>query len=56
MRTVTVEVKVKLLIKLDDDARISEIIDEMEHDFSDNTGTATIEDSEILDYEVMDSR
>lgn len=55
-RKVTVEVKVKLTINADYDQDLSEVLDEMEHEFIDTTGGAVIEDSEILDYEVIDSR
>jgi len=56
MRKMTVEVKVKLLIKADDDIELSEIMDEMDYNFTDMTTKADIEDTEILDYEVVDSR
>ena len=56
MRTVTVEVKVKLTIKADEGVEIGDILDEMEYSFKDTTGNAEIEDTEILDHEVTDSR
>ena len=56
MRTVTVKVEVKLTMKVDEGIEISEIINEMEYDFSDTTTKATIEDAEITDFEVVDSR
>lgn len=56
MRKVYVEVKVKLIIRQDDDAKIADVIDEMDYSFADTTGKATIEDTEILDYEVTDSK
>ena len=54
-RTVTVEVRVKLVMKVDEGVEIAEVVDEMDYKFSlpDN---ATLDDSEILDYEVKDSR
>ncbi len=56
MRKMTVTVKVRLLIKADDDIMLGNIIDEMDYSFKDTTGKATIEDTEIFDYEVEDSR
>ena len=56
MRKVTVEVKIKLTINADDGQDISEVIDEMDYDFSDTTGGADIEDMEILGHEVTDSK
>jgi len=52
---VTVEVRVKLVMKVDEGVEIAEVVDEMDYKFSlpDN---ATLDDSEILDYEVKDSR
>lgn len=56
MRKVFLEVKVKLVIDIDEGVEVSEILDEMEFDFTDTTGRADVNDSEILDYEVMDSK
>jgi hypothetical protein len=56
MSTVTVKVEVKLTMKVDEGVEISEIIDEMEYNFSDTTTNATIENTEITDFEVIDSR
>lgn len=55
-RTVTVEVKVKLTMKVDEGTEIQTIIDEMDYDFTDTTGSADIEDTQILNHEVTDSR
>lgn len=54
-RTVTVEVKAKLVLKVDEGTEIAEVIDGMDYAFNlpDN---ATLDDSEILDYEVKYSR
>ena len=54
-RTVVVEVNVKLVMKVDEGVDLSEVIDEMDYDFTlpDN---ATLDDSEILGFEVKDSR
>lgn len=56
MRKVSVEVKVKLVMTIDDGVEVGDIIDEMEYDFNDTTTQATVEDTEILDYEVVDSK
>ncbi len=56
MRTVTVKVETKLTMKVDEGVEISEIINEMEYNFFDTTTNATIEDTEITDFEVVDSR
>lgn len=54
-RTVTIELKVRLLMKIDEGVEVGEVVNEMDYEFTppDNT---TLYDSEILDYEVKDSR
>ncbi len=56
MRTVTVKVEVKLTMKVDEGVEISEIIEEMEYNFSDTTTRADIEDAVIEEFEVVNSR
>ena len=56
MRKVTVEIKVKAIINIDEDIELEEVIDEMDYDFSDTTTKATVEDTEMIDYEVIDSK
>jgi hypothetical protein len=56
-RKVYVEVKVRLILNADDDdADVGEILDEMEYCFRDTTGNADVEDTEILGYEITDSK
>ena len=55
-RKVEVEIKVKVSIIADEDIEIGTVIDEMEYEFNDTTTKATIEDTEIIEYEVRDSR
>lgn len=55
-RKVYVEAKVKLIIHANDDADIDEVLNEMDYSFSDTTGKADIEDTEILDWEITDSK
>ena len=56
MRTVNVKLEVNLTIKTDDDVEISEVINELDYNFSDTTTKATVEDMSIEDFEVVDSR
>lgn len=56
MRTVTVELKVKLIINANEGVDISEVINEAEHNFKSQTTGADIIDSEITDSNVTDSR
>ena len=56
MRTMHVTVSVHLTIKADDDAELKDIVNELDYSFSSGTDKADIEDSEILDYVLTDSR
>ena len=56
MRKVTVELKVKMLIDADEGKEISEVMDEMDYEFIYAEPGADIMDSDIVDYEVLDSR
>jgi hypothetical protein len=55
-RKVFVEVKVKLVLDMEEGIEVQEVIDEMEYSFTSNTGGADISDTEILDHEVTDSK
>ena len=55
-RKVTVEIKVKMVITMDEGTAIGKVIDEMDYSFTDTTTAATIEDTEIIDVEVVDSK
>lgn len=57
MRKVTVELKVTLTINMDEGLEVADVINEMEYDFTaNNEGAADIEDMNITDYEVTDSK
>ena len=55
-RKMEVIVKVKMIINADDNVALRHILDEMDYEFNDTTTQAAIEDTEILDYEVIDSK
>jgi hypothetical protein len=57
MRTVHVDVTVHMVLKLDEGVEVSDFISEMDYEFhAPETGGGTIEDTEIRDHEVKDSR
>lgn len=56
MRYMTVHVSFKFGIRADEGVELSQIMAELERQFSDSTGQAEIEDDEMLDYELIDSR
>jgi hypothetical protein len=57
-RKVYVEVKTRLVINLEDDETVENVIQEMDYDFSYSPDDAEnrIVDTEILDYEVTNSK
>ena len=55
-RKVYLEMKVRLVVRVDEGTEVSNVVDEMEYDFQDTTGAATVEDTEILGYEITDSK
>ena len=56
MRKVYIEVKARLIIYADEGVEISEVINEMGYDFTSRTKGADIMETEILDFEVVDSK
>ena len=56
MRKVYVTVTTRLIIRADEGVDIDEVIQEMEYDFTSQTDGADIEDTEIRDHEVTDSK
>jgi hypothetical protein len=53
-RKVNVDVKVRLVIEVEKGQDLAEVMDELEYDFNDTTGNATVEDNSILDYDVVE--
>jgi hypothetical protein len=56
MKKITVELKIKLLVHTDEDVTTEKVLEEMDYTFSDQTGQATIVDTEITDWSVLDTR
>lgn len=56
MRKVKVQLTVEMTMTIDDGVEVGEVIQELDYDFTDQTTKATIEDTEILDYDVVDSK
>jgi hypothetical protein len=56
MRKVTVKLAMKIVMTVDEGMEISRVIDELDYQMTDTTTAADILDTEILDYEVMDSK
>lgn len=56
MRKVYVNVTTRLIINMDEGVEVSDVISEMDYNFTSKTDGADIVDTEILDHEVKDSK
>ena len=55
-RKVYARLTVNMILRVDEGVDVSEIIDELDYSFADTTAKATIEDTTIEDFEVVDNR
>ena len=55
-RKAFIEVKVKLVVNLDEGIEVSKFMEEVDYNFTSTLIEADVEDTEILDYEVTDSK
>ena len=56
MSKVYITVEVGLIIDINDGVEVSDIINELDYNFTDTTGNATILDMAIEDYKIKDSK
>lgn len=56
MKKITVTLTVKLDVHMDEDGSVDNVLSEMDYEFSDQTGTASVVSSEITDWQVTDAR
>ena len=56
MRKVTIKLEMRIVVLVDEGIEISEVIRELDCQVTDTTTTADILDTEIVDYEVIDSK
>jgi hypothetical protein len=56
MSKVYVEVKVRLVLDVYPGVEVSEVVNELDYSFKSMTDTAMVLDTEILDYNVVDSK
>ena len=56
MRKVTVELEMRVVMSVDEGVEISDIVNELDYQINDTTSTVDILDTEITDYEVVDSK
>lgn len=55
-RKVYVNVTTRLIINMDEGIKVSDVVSEMDYNFSSQTEGAEIVDTEIRDHEVKDSK
>jgi len=56
MRKVYVEAKVRLIINMEEGVDVGDVVNEADYSFESTTEGAAIEDTEILSFEVTDSK
>ena len=56
MRKVTIELKMRVVMSVDEGIKISDVVNELDYQVNDTTTTADILDTEITGYEVVDSK
>ena len=55
-RKVYVQVTTRLILNMEEGIDVDEVMQDMDYNFQSNTGGADIEDTEIRDWEVTDSK
>jgi len=56
MRKVTVKLEMRIVMSVDEGVEISQVVNELDYQVNDTTTAADILDTEITDYEVVDSK
>ena len=56
MRKVTVKLEMQVVMRVNEGVEISDVVNELDYDIRDTTTTADILDTQITDYEVIDSK
>jgi hypothetical protein len=55
-RKVYLEVKVRVILNLDDDTTVTKAMEEVDYSFNSNSKYFDVLDTEILDWEIIDSK
>ena len=56
MRKVTLKLQMRVVMSVDEGVEISEVVNELDYQLTDTTTAADILDTEIIDYEIEDSK
>lgn len=55
-RKVYIDLSVRLIMTVDEGVDVDDVVSELDYNFSDTTGQATVEDTEIQGHELTDSK
>lgn len=55
-RKVYLDLKLRVVVRVDADTDIQTVIDELDYALTDTTGKATVEDATLEDFEVIDAK
>lgn len=56
MRKVTLDLTMRVILSVNEGVEISEVVDEMDYTLTETTTAADVLDTEITDYEIIDSK
>jgi len=56
MRKVTIKLQMRVVMSVDEGIEISQVVNELDYQIKDTTTTADILDTEITDFEILDSK
>jgi hypothetical protein len=56
MRKVTLKLQMRVVMTVDEGIEIADVIEKLDYQFNDTTTAADILDTEIIDYEIEDSK
>lgn len=56
MRKVTIKLEMRVVMSVDEGIEIAEVVNQLDYQVSDTTTAADILDTEITDYEIVDSK
>ena len=52
-RTAIVEIKIKVVMEIDNDITIDKVVNEMDYDLEDMTGKAAVTDTTMTDFNIL---
>lgn len=56
MRKVYVDLKMRLILQINEGIPVADVVNELDYDFCDTTGEADVVATEIEDFEITDSK